>query len=428
MKNKNLKKLGYAEKLLEYVYKAFGTVKGLKATADFSAMLRQGVVLGSRNPKEYAKASVDMHKFAFDSKAYKDWMTELELSDDYINMVEDGLSITDTSGDVLKSEEQFVGNLLSKEIKVNGVDVNLLGRVTQGSERAYGGFLNSLRVSVYRKTAKQHELLGYNRQDHPKVFKNIAKFVNNATGRGVMTTDKRVAKALNILFFSPRMITGMVGTIKDMVRSDSTPYLRKQAATSLITFMGYQYAMKMLIGSALGLIGGDDDEEVTMDMNPVSTDFNKVRKGNKRYDVSSGYGIGVRTAARFILNKTSKGIGEENQSFDDMYEKNRYSEIGSFLTNKLSPLSSQIYKYGIGDHPTEFGKKKADATTLDYVGALVAPISMVDFIENIQEGTPEGQIFLDLLLNTYGVGVQSYEESSTENNSKGRSSRSGGRN
>lgn len=243
-----------------------------------------------------------------------------------------------------------------------------------------------------------------------------------------MTTDKRVAKALNILFFSPRMITGMVGTIKDMVRPDSTPYLRKQAATSLITFMGYQYAMKMLIGSALGLIGGDDDEEVTMDMNPVSTDFNKVRKGNKRYDVSSGYGIGVRTAARFILNKTSKGIGEENQSFDDMYEKNRYSEIGSFLTNKLSPLSSQIYKYGIGDHPTEFGKKKADATTLDYVGALVAPISMVDFIENIQEGTPEGQIFLDLLLNTYGVGVQSYEESSTENNSKGRSSRSGGRN
>lgn len=413
------KNLGYGEKLLEYVYRAFGTIKGIKATADLSAMLRQGIVLGSRNPKEFTKATVNMHKFAFDSKAYKDWMTELESSEDYINMVEDGLSITDTSGDVLRSEERFVGNLLSKKIKVNGVDVNIVGRITDGSERAYGGFLNSLRVSVYRKLATQYESMGITRQEHPKKFKNIAKFVNNATGRGVITSDKRIAKVLNIIFFSPRMITGMAGVFKDMVRSDSTPYLRRQAATSLVTFMGYQFAMKMLIGTALGLIGGDDDEKVTMDMNPVSTDFNKVRKGDKRYDVSGGYGIATRTIARVLSNQTASSIDSENKSFDDIYGKTRFSEIPSFFLNKLSPLASQIYKYGTGEHPLDFTKKKEDATVMDYINALITPISLLDFIENIQNMTPEGQIFLDLFLNTYGVGVQSYGSSSGGNNKKG---------
>ncbi|MBP9793948.1 MAG: hypothetical protein KBC56_08120, partial [Flavobacterium sp.] len=71
------RQMGYGEKLLEYTYNLFGTFKGLKATADLSAMLRQGVVLGSRNPKEYTKATVDMHKFAFNSKEYKQWMDEL---------------------------------------------------------------------------------------------------------------------------------------------------------------------------------------------------------------------------------------------------------------------------------------------------------------------------------------------------------------
>ena len=416
------RKLGYSEKLLEYVYRLFGTVKGLKATFDLSAMLRQGVVLGSRNPKEYAKASVEMHKFAFDSKYYKDWMTELETSDDYIYMVEDGLSITDTSGDVLKSEERFVGNLLSTEVKVGGVNVNLVGRITDGSERAYGGFLNSLRVSVYRKIAKQYEVMGITRQEHPKKFKNIAKFVNNSTGRGVMTSDKRIAKALNIVFFSPRMITGMAGVVKDLVRSESTPYLRKHAATSLLSFMAYQFVMKMLIKQALILVGSlfddDDDDEITMDMNPVSADFNKVRKGDRRYDVSSGYGIGVRTASRFILNETSKGIGEENKSFNDVYGKNRFNEVGSFFVNKLSPLSSQIYKYGIGEHPTEFKGKREDATAMDYTSALLIPISVTDLIENVQNDTPEGQMFLDLMLNTYGVSVQNYGDNKKSKNNK----------
>ena len=124
-----------------------------------------------------------MHKFAFSSKNYKDFMAELEASDDYVNMIEDGVSITDTSGDVLRSEERFVGNIIQ--------NIPLFGSITKGSERAYGGFLNVLRTSVYRKIVKAHEDMGITREKNPKAYKNIAKFVNNATGRGAMTSDKK---------------------------------------------------------------------------------------------------------------------------------------------------------------------------------------------------------------------------------------------
>lgn len=409
------KKLGFGEKIIEYVYRTFGTAKGLKATADLSAMLRQGILLGTRNPKEFAIATAEMHKFVYSEVIYKKWMTDLETSKDYVYMVEDGLSITDTSGDVLKAEERFVGSLLNKKIMINNFNINIVGRIQEGSERAYGGFLNSLRVSMYRKIVAQYEMMGITREAHPKKYKSIAKFINNATGRGVMTSDKRIAKLLNIAFFSPRMITGMAGVFKDLVRTESTPYLRKQAATTLLTFVGYQFAMKFMIAQALMLLSpDDDDEEITQDMNPVSTDFNKVKKGNTRYDVSAGYSIAARTAARFFLNKKSSGIDYEEKNFDDQYKENAFSEVGSFFINKLSPLSAQIYKYKTNEHPTEFYGNIEDATVTDYLSAFFVPISIANFIDDIENETPKNKLFFDLILNTYGISVQKYGDKNKE--------------
>lgn len=417
-----LKEAGLSGKLIEGAYLLFGTIKGLKATADFSAMLRQGILLGSRNPVEYAKATVDMHKFAFSSKEYQNWRDVLESTDDFIYMMEDGLEITDTSGDVLRGEERFVGNLLATKIMADGLNVNVVGIVTKGSERAYGGFLNSLRVSVYRKIVAQHEAMGYTRQKNPKLFKNIAKFVNNATGRGSMTTDRRFAKVLNAIFFSPRMITGMVGVVRDMTRKDSTRYLRGQAATSLITFIGYQFIMKQLIISAYGLLVypflEDDDEEkddvFTADYNPVSTDFNKLTIGNTRYDLSSGWGIAARTLSRFVLNEKSSGIGAPNVDYSDLNNQTAFGEVGQFFENKMSPLASQLWKLKLGEHPTEFYGDIKDATTYDYMQALFIPITISELTDGVMEKTPKSKIFFDTVLNGYGVSVQNYDSSPKE--------------
>lgn len=404
-------------KLGEAIYQAFGVFKGLKATADLSAMLRQGVVLGSRNPIEFAKAASEMHKFAFGSiknrekgsEYYARRNAETEMSNDYVYMMEDGLSITDMSGDILRSEERFVGKILSTKLNVKGVNVNVVGRITDGSERAYGGFLNSLRVDVYRKLVAKHEAMGYNRQDHPKLYKNIATFVNNATGRGKLTSDKTWAKIWNAVFFSPRMMTGMVGVVRDMGRTDSTPYLRWQAAQSLATFIGYQAISKLIIAQAYQLLvapflDDDEEEEVTMSMNAIDTEFNKVKIGNTRYDVSAGYGIAVRTAARFIMDeKITNGVRK-----DFAFNETEFSEINNFFSNKMSPLARQAYNWKVEAHPTDFTKERSEAEVADYLEAYLMPLSISQLVEGVVEEKPFAKVAFDMTLATYGVGVQEY--------------------
>ena len=399
-----LREMGASERLLDATFKLFGTFKGLKATFDLSAMLRQGAFLGVGNPKEFSKATVDMHKFVASSKEYKTWMAEIESSPDYVYMMEDGLSITDTSGDVLRSEERFVGNLISK--------IPVIGKITDASERAYGGFLNSLRISSYRKLSKQHESLGYTREKNPEVFKNIAYYVNGATGRGKLSPDKNIAKALNIAFFSPRMITGMYSVTKTLVNPNTTKTLRKEALKSLGAFVGYQYLSKLVLLEAYKLLvmpfSGEDEEDIATDYRAVSTDFNKLRIGETRYDVSAGYGIAVRTLARIMLQEKAKSSEYDAEEFDGFFNSVG-NESQSFLWNKTSPLFRQILNYHTNEHPSDIRKDIDDATAYDYFEALFVPLTLQELMSSINNDTPKSKVAFDTLLTIYGVGVQTYD-------------------
>ena len=397
------KEMSLAEKSLDKIFKLFGTFKGLKATFDLSAMLRQGAFLGAGNPKEFAKATVDMHKFVVSNKRYKTWMATIESSSDYVYMMEDGLSITDTSGDVLRSEERFVGNLIS--------NIPGIGKVTDASERAYGGFLNSLRISSYRKLVKQHEGLGYTRENNPEVFKRIAYYVNGATGRGKLGSDKNIAKVLNIVFFSPRMITGMFSVTKTLLKP-TTKALRKESFKSLAAFVGYQYLSKLVIQQAYQLLvmpfTGEDEDDVSTDYRAVSTDFNKLRIGETRYDLSAGYGIAIRTLTRVLAQAKADGIEYGVMEFDG-FTQGVGRESMKFLWNKTSPLYRQIVNFHTGEHPNDINKSIDDATAYDYFEALFVPLTLQELFKSIEDEVPVSKISFDTLLTVYGVGVQTYD-------------------
>jgi hypothetical protein len=397
------KEMSLAEKSLDKTFKLFGTFKGLKATFDLSAMLRQGAFLGAGNPKEFAKATVDMHKFVVSNKSYKTWMATVESSNDFVYMMEDGLSITDTSGDVLRSEERFVGNLIS--------NIPGIGKVTDASERAYGGFLNSLRISSYRKLVKQHEILGYTRGDNPKVFKRIAYYVNGATGRGDLGSDKNMAKIANIVFFSPRMMTGMFSVTKTLVNPNTTKALRKESFKSLAAFAGYQYLSKLVIQQAYQILvmpfTGEDEDIISTDYRGVSTDFNKLRIGETRYDVSAGYGIAIRTLTRLLAQKKADSKEYEAVKFDG-FTQGVGNESMKFLWNKTSPLARQIVNFHTEEHPNDIYKTIDDATVYDYFEALFIPLTLQELFKSIEDEVPVSKISFDTLLTVYGVGVQTY--------------------
>ncbi|MDR2223570.1 MAG: hypothetical protein LBE34_12700 [Flavobacteriaceae bacterium] len=397
-----LRKRGIPTKVIDIVFKTFGTIKGLKATADLSALLRQGIMLGLINPKEFGKSAVNMHKFAFSNDYYKKWMSKLESSKDYINIIEDGVFIADNTVQRLRQEEAFMDSMLSK--------IPIVGNITGGSERAYSGFLNMLRVEVYRKYAAEHEAFGYTRENDPEVFKAIGSLINSATLRGPsITTDPTINRALNVVFFSPKAITAPLGLLKTAFNSKASPIIRKRAVASFVALAGYNIVMTQILAMAWNLLvkRDDEDEEATVDYNPVSTDFAKLKIGKKRYDTTAGIGIQMRTLARFLSNRKSQGIDYDTMTFEEL-NSDRFNDLGRFFLNKFSPAVSTTVKTLNGKHPEDFYKDLEDATTWDFTKALFIPIGIADIIEAINNNEEPEQIMYDLILNTYGIGVQEY--------------------
>ena len=406
-----------ASKTIEGALDVLNVPKGLLATADLSAPGRQGVFLGASNPKEYKNAFIQMHKSFASSVSYEKFMASIENSEYYNLMMEAGLELTDTSGKMNKTEEQFISNLVKTKIKVKGKNINLIGMPVDASERGYVTFLNSLRSEVFIKGVRVAEDMGITPATDPKFYQDLAKMVNYATGRGALTENTNVDKFLNLIFFSPRMITGMVGLTAVLLNPKTTKYVRYQALKGMGTFLMYQAIMKGLFAAIIGSIkalGEDDDEEVEiLNLELTSTDFGKVRYGDTTYDPTGGWSVLLRTAGR--LGYGTKSVDGKDIPLDEGYMKSRFDDIQNTLKNKLSPTARQIVNYATNQHPTDFTKDVEDATLFDYAQALAMPLINAGLMEDVnrisegEKGATEAKATLNFLMNFYGVGTMTYD-------------------
>ena len=404
-----------ASKTIEGALDILNVPKGLLATADLSAPGRQGVFLGASNPKEYKNAFIQMHKSFASSVSYEKFMASIDNSEYYNLMMEAGLELTDTSGKMNKTEEQFISNLVKTKIKVKGKNINIIGMPVDASERAYVTFLNSLRSEV-----RVAEDMGITPATDPKFYQDLAKMVNYATGRGALTENTNVDKALNLFFFSPRMITGMVGLTAVMLNPKTTKYVRYQALKGVGTFIMYQAIMQGLFAAIIGsmsALGGDDDEEVdVLNLELTDTDFGKVRYGDTTYDPTGGWSVLLRTAGR--LGYGTKSVDGKDIPLDEGYMKSRFDDILRTLKNKLSPTARQALNYIDNQHPTDFTKDVEDATVFDYVQALALPLSNAGLMEDVnrisegEKGATEAKATLNFLMNFYGIGTMTYDRNS----------------
>ena len=405
-KREELKQRANIIKALDVAFEIINVPKGLLASFDLSAAGRQGAFLALGNPKEYGRAFVRMHK-AISNEGYENFMADLENSEYYPLLVNMGLSITDTSGDINTSEEIFLSRWTKTKIKIKGKNINFAEMGLSASERAYSTFLNSLRADMAIKGIKMFQDRDITFENDPKAYKDLADFINNATGRGKLPFDSpSLNKVLNAIFFSPKMIAGNLNLFKQLVPGNNTnKYVKGLILKNLLFFVGYQALMKILMGVAIGAINnllGDEEEEVELfNLNLTDTDFNKIRWGDTRYDTSAGLGILMRTAARFATQK--KG----DKDIDG------FTEVGRFFFNKLSPGARLAYNVYSGNHPTDIYGDKKDATVLDYFEAVAIPLTISGTLEDLgvlgDNEQPPAKTFFNFVFNTYGINSQTYQ-------------------
>ena len=324
--------------LMAKVKQAIGEVANLPrsilASADVSAPFRQGLLAGASNPRIFAKNLGPMFRMFASEKRYGQVMDEIASRPSYATMLDANLKLTDL-GDLTGREEMFMSNLAEK---VTGGKYGIV----RASSRAYVGFLNRMRADLFDHLVGVAESQGI---ETPKVRRDIARFVNVATGRGELgKTLEPAAVALNSVLFSPRLFAARINALNPLWYASLDPFVRKQAVSALVKLIGAGTTVLTLAKLAGAQVSTD----------PRNADFGKIRIGNTRLDIWGGHQQLVRLFAQVEQGKIVSSTSGKTLRLTGGHSLSRQDVVWRFGQGKLSPTPSLINDWFKG---TDFADK-----------------------------------------------------------------------
>lgn len=367
--------------------------RAIQSSMDISAPLRQGLPMISR--KEWWTSWPSMIKSGLSENAYQGVMQSI-VDNPYYGIATHKnikLALTDLL-DLTRREEAIMSNWAEK---IPGV---------HASNRAYAAFLNKLRMDSFASLMRDAERAGLDPKNNYVLAKQIANYVNDATGRGSLGKAEQAAVYLNGIFYSPRMIASRVNMLNPMTYAKVDPFVRKQYIRSLLSTAAFW-------GTITGLGAYSGLGETSLD--PTSSDFGKLRFGNIRVDPPAGFQQYLVAATRFLRGQTtSASTGNTTQIGRDLLlhpltpmDKPKYRQdtagkvLARFGANKLAPIPNFAWDIfdPLADHFPDTGTKEEAAK-------LFIPMFMQDVWEVAHE--EPGLVPWLGPLSAAGMGVQNY--------------------
>jgi len=390
-----------ADKKQSKLVEAFNLPRGLMASMDFSAPLRQGI--GLIHKGSFWKAMPEMFKawateegFNASQKAISERPLFRPRTDRngkvYPSFADDaGLKLTDLT-DLSNREEAIMSTWAEK---IPGV---------RRSNRAYTAFLNNLRADTFESLVKDGKIFGADAKANLPLARELANFVNTASGRGSLGRLESSAVALNTVLFSPRLIASRVQMMNPAYYIMSSPQVRKEALKSL-----FAIAMAGNTVTQLGKMAGG-----SVSMDPTSTDFGKLKIGNTRIDPYGGFQQYIVAASRLLSGKvTSSTTGNEYDLNNPKgpFDPTHADILERFGRGKLHPVVG--FAYSLLKGKKEMSGEPMNLSTLNPMENAVAqrfiPILMQDFYQLAEDpDMPPELKAIAATVSTFGMGQQTY--------------------
>ena len=363
----------------DQVIDALNLPRAVLASADLSATFRQGLILLLTHPQRAPRA------FWRQLKGFASEKMSLEMDDAlrthplYQEAVKDGVEFTvlQRGARLVAKEEPFASNLAQA--------LPLVRR----SERAFTTFLNEMRMGAYESAHGAMVAQGASKAE----MKLMGSFINIASGRGTLPANlDRYAPVLNTVLFSARYQMSTLQMPRQLGRMllSKNPYMRKEAAKALITFVGGGSAI-------LGLFNATGRGKVEID--PRSGDFGKIIIGKTRLDIWRGYVQYARFAAQILTAERKSAYGNMN--------KVQRSEITSrFLQSKASPAFGLMIDLLKGE--SYMGEPLFNETTgfIKTARDRLLPLALQDVIDAMEQSGVNG--VWTAAPATLGIGVLTY--------------------
>ncbi|MCR4324145.1 MAG: hypothetical protein NUV69_00450 [Candidatus Curtissbacteria bacterium] len=369
-----------------------GNAKSIKASLDNSAIFRQGWKTLMTNPliwqRNARKTFVDIFKTFGGKQVMDELNADIVSRPNYERMVKAKLAI----GTI---EEAYPGTIATK--------VPLAGRVFKASENAFTGFVYRQRADIFDKYLEIAKRSGINIDD-PKELQPIASMVNSLTGRGNLgRLEGSTATTLNNIFFSPRFLKSQVDTLGHVFTgAGGSNFVRKQAAVNLV---------KVITGTAAVLAIANAVRPGSVETDPRSADFGKIKIGNTRFDVTGGSSALITLAARLLkMSSKSSTTGMVSPiNSGEFGAQTGKDVIYNFFENKLSPAAAVIRNYFEGQDREGRDPKSAESI----LETLFVPIGVTTYRE-LEKDPNSADTLLAMIVDNLGIGANTYGKSESE--------------
>lgn len=368
--------------------------KSIGASLDDSFALRQGARAFWTNNKQWRQQFIRSfgnlaRGFKSTEQAERTLNARLMSDPYYDDAVKDGLAIRG-------NEDAFPTSLPAK--------IPIAGRAFGASEVAYNAFAQELRLGIYKQQVKLADSLG---SDIPKDYgKNMAKMVNSLTGRGGFGKAEPVSGYFNMAFYSLRFLKSNVDSLLLHPAGIGVGGLgspaQKKAATNLV---------KIIAGMAGVLATAHALDHNSVDFDPRSSDFGKIKVGHTRFDVTGGMDSLATLAARVATSSTkSSTTGIVTKLNSGQYGAPTIKDtIVDFLGNKTSPVGSVALDFANGQT-----HNNTKPTAANEAGNLVEPLNVKNFTE-LKSDPNSANILASMLADTFGVSTNTYGKSQKTN-------------
>ena len=368
---------------LSFVTEVASITKSITSSIDNSVLGRQGIKTLFSNTSEYLKNAPKTFRDILDTFKGKDTVKQTNAE-----------IISDPMYDLMKKSKLAVGAIEEAFPTRSPEKIPGLGTFFKASDAAYSNFLHRMRADLFKKYIKIAEEARVNINDI-KQTEAIAKMVNSLTGRGYLGSLEKNASIVNTVFFSPRLMKSNIDFLTGHnMQQGVTPFVRKQAAISLVkTVVG--------VGAVLATASRLFPDSVETD--PRSSDFGKIKIEKTRFDVAGGMAGYTTLLARLITNsKKSSSSGKITELGKGYKPETRYDILLTFFENKFSPVTSEVKQRLEGK--TFDGE---DPAVINSILGLITPLSLASIYETKDE-TERADLLVIAISEALGIGTQTY--------------------
>lgn len=361
---------------------AMNAARTIMTTGEFSFILRQGGATALSHPIRTIGAAGDAFR-AFASDQYTHRMEQAVFNHPDAPIARKaGLALIDP-GTVLSGGEKAYASGWAN--KIPGI---------KNFSRSGEVFLNKIRMDTFSALKNS---LARNGEPTLAEAKALATYVNESTGHGTLGGLEKAASTLNTIFFSPRYVASRFQYL-----SGHSLWGGSGRTRALIAKEYAKTAVGLGVVYALGAAAGG-----TIEKDPRSSDFGKIKFGNTRLDPLSGLAQVSTFIARMATRETKNSSGKIIPLTGPKvpYKGDTPVVVATrFARSKLAPVPGAIANLEQGEdmvgNPTSVG---GEAMKLAY------PITYQDVYQAVKDqGVPAGTA--QGLLTVLGMGLQTYKK------------------